>query len=440
MTALTSNQQPREIEKTHEIFSALRRLLEKPEPKSTEWQESSGRLVSLIAIETMKADTPDDVYLVGVILISRSQIIGVKSAKQRTISLTRFRDQPPPKIESIADTCEKNIAVTLLTKSTGSWCDGYAIHYIQNNTLDDKTLQALILWISKNNKSPAGFLRSITEALRPRQVSEKQTNLVIKYCQKILIEWIPIDPASCADQISAASLEFNTLIDQLKFEKKLSAAVIALYENYIKESKNISPGILLKPVFITALNEYKKITIRYSSSTRWAAFLGPLTRTVASLIVTSLQFGGLTSADDLRPHLSLLIQTYPKLDKYLQLEARSNQLVVELLQANSTPIDRNILFDLEIEFAQLLPAWKLYVAKLNKEDNVDALDRMLLNSARKLGVEFFGEINQVLIYDPVDHKITEKQPDSLYVTIIRPGLRVQRKDGTAKILLQALVK
>ena len=65
---------------------------------------------------------------------------------------------------------------------------------------------------------------------------------------------------------------------------------------------------------------------------------------------------------------------------------------------------------------------------------------MLRQAAETVGVVPMGEKGDVVSYDPLSHHLTTEDAEApSQVRIVRPGVQVRRPDGSARVLVAALV-
>jgi len=94
----------------------------------------------------------------------------------------------------------------------------------------------------------------------------------------------------------------------------------------------------------------------------------------------------------------------------------------------------------EAVFARLLPAWDAFVAELPDASRAASLSAMLQQAAGTAGITPLGEKDSVVSYDPLSHHLVAEASESpRQVRIVRPGVQVQRPDGSARVLVAALV-
>ena len=92
------------------------------------------------------------------------------------------------------------------------------------------------------------------------------------------------------------------------------------------------------------------------------------------------------------------------------------------------------------QFKVLLPAWDAFVAELPDASRAASLSAMLQQAAGTAGITPLGEKDAVVSYDPLSHHLVAEASESpSQVRIVRPGVQVQRPDGSARVLVAALV-
>ncbi|OYU43105.1 MAG: hypothetical protein CFE44_20220, partial [Burkholderiales bacterium PBB4] len=93
----------------------------------------------------------------------------------------------------------------------------------------------------------------------------------------------------------------------------------------------------------------------------------------------------------------------------------------------------------EAVVARRRPAGNAFVAELPDASRAASLSTMLHQAAGTLGIAALGEAGEVVGYDPLSHHLAEDDGGSpAQVRILRPGVQVQRPDGSARVLVAAL--
>ena len=118
-----------------------------------------------------------------------------------------------------------------------------------------------------------------------------------------------------------------------------------------------------------------------------------------------------------------------------------NQLIAGLLgKGNAPKASANAIYELEDRVTQLLLSWQNFRKQQADISETDTLDLLVKRVAKTIGVEHFGEIGGSYNYDPIEHSKIDQNNLASVVTIMQPGIRLIRADGTQRILHPAIVK
>ena len=436
-----SNQPGSDAEAGSDQHLELRRLLDEAKPESVDWQEIVGKLVSQHHLRTLQADAPDKEFLHCVCLVVQSQAAGSKIAKKKTVSLGRFKDRPPNDFSSIQVPDDQRIVLGLLSKVRAAWCLQFITETLQAPSTDKSVIPILIKWAGKCSPDPAIFWEKTISPLFASQADEKSKLLAIK-------EWEKSAPELIRQADGKQSLqEFNQFLSVLAqallqeaANKKLASAIIAAITSYISRLRERIPMSIIDGVFTNAVFDFSSKLTAEDLATEWQEHRGTLSESAASLLNSLIETHGLSSAEYWSNHLPNLKRAYPKIEEQLAVYATENKLIDRLLgKSNGANFSANAIYELENRVSNLLLNWQNFRTQQPVLSDTDSLDLLVRSVAKTIGVEYFGEIGSSCSYDPIEHSMIDQKNSVSVVTIMQPGIRVKRVDGTQKTLHPAIV-
>jgi hypothetical protein len=422
--------------------SELRRLLDEAKPENEDWQEIVGKLVSLHHLRTLQADTTDKEFLHCVSLVVYSQAAGSKIAKKKTISLARFKDRPPSDFASIQSADDQKVVLGYLSKVRAAWCLQFIKETLEVPSTDRSVIPILIKWAGKCSPDPTIFWETTISPLLASQADEKSKLLAIKEWEKSLPEFIrQTDEKQSLQEFNQLLTVLAPSLHQESANKKLISAIIAAISSYTSNLREQIPMSIIDGVFTSAIFDFNSKLKSENLVSEWHHLQGSLSQSAASLLNSLVRTHGPSSAEFWRNHLPNLKRAYPNIDAQLAAYSKENQLIDRLLgKSNGSKSSANSIYELEDRVLNLLLSWQIFRKQHPVIAETDSLDLLVKSVAKNIGVEYFGEIGSSCTYDPIEHSLLDQNNPVSVVTIMQPGIRLKRDDGTQKILHPAIVK
>jgi len=421
-------------------LSRLKVLLNSPDEKSEKWQEDAARQIALVAISLVNKDTNDIDYITGLIIIQKSQTAGVRASKKIAINISRYKDKSPPDLSQILNEEDKKIILSLFNKIKAEWCRNYIYESFLGIVNVKELTPILIKWLALNEQSAADFLNSIFKILTSDH-GIRYATAVLKESSKHFRRWESISAKGMAVDYREFVKQILQLTSFFKNDKKIINEIFIILQKYTDETVSVCPDILSEPNFISAIRDFQKTAREFKLETKWNSLLEKYSKVVVSIILSHIQQYGDAGTDYWRHRIKFLFEVYRKLERYLEMQLIHYPALEGLFNAPRVASDSNLIYKLEHEFANLLPLWRNYTESLTEPEKVESLNNLIMKAAFTIGVENFGVVGAVVDYDPVEHNLyMEAKAPVVTVTIVRPGVRVARKDGVIKIILPAMVE
>ena len=160
-----------------------------------------------------------------------------------------------------------------------------------------------------------------------------------------------------------------------------------------------------------------------------------------SLLMADMERSGSQAADHWRGMVPTWRAAYPHWDASIASATMVSPALAALTADGSKDAKEGAdAYASEAVFARLLPAWDAFVAELPDAGRAASLSAMLQQAAGTAGITPLGEKDAVVSYDPLSHHLVAEASESpSQVRIVRPGVQVQRPDGSARVLVAALV-
>lgn len=418
----------------------LRALLDAPKPKDEDWQANAGRAVSMLAVRFL-SETSDESAMGTVALLGLAQSLGVKEARKRALKLTRWTEAAPPPLTALAQKDEQHAALGVLAKLTTPWARPYAEQALTDLSLPEEFVAELLKWVRTTHLDSLSFIRESYAPLVAAAKTAERTSALLKEAGRLLKPGGPEAAAHLAEGTAAlVDALLRTAQPERDDEKPFAASVAALL-HLMQDQAASAPGILLQPAFVMAFVRLSDAAARGSASKQVASVADALSLATISLLSADFERHGKQAAI----HWNALVPTwraaYTNWDAAI---ARAVKLSPALSAITSDKgEDSNAEADAyasEAVSARLLPAWNAFVAELPDASRAASLSSMLHQAAGTLGIAPLGEAGEVVGYDPLSHHLAADDGGSpAQVRILRPGVQVQRPDGSSRVLVAALV-
>ncbi len=418
----------------------LRALLDNPKPKDEVWQEESARAVSMLAVGFLN-EPDDEAALRAVALLALAQSLGVKEARKRAIKLVRWASTAPPLLSVLALKDEQHAALGALAKLKAPWSRPYAEQALADLFLPEEFVAHLLKWVRTTHVDSLSFIRESYAPLVAGAKTSERTFALLKEAGKLLK---PEEPAAAANLAEGTAALVDAVLMRSPPEKdgeKAFFGSVAALLHLMQDQAATTPAILLQPAFVMAFGRLSGVASRGSVSKHVAAVADVLSLATISMLSADFERHGKQAAIHWNAMVPTWRAAYSNWDVAIATAAKLSPALAAIISEHGE--DTHVEADAyasEAVFARLLPAWNAFVSELPDPSRASSLSAMLQQAAGTLGIAPLGESGAVVSYDPLAHHLTEEADGSpSQVRILRPGVRVQRPDGSVRILVSALV-
>jgi hypothetical protein len=431
-----------QVLESHELpvkpASRLRELLDKPKPKLEEWQAEAGRMASLLAVQfPQEADEAKALSIVALVSLAAEK--GVKEAKKKSLKLTRWSKASPLPLQKLPYRDEQHAAVLALSKIKSPWALTYIAQALVSPELSVELVPELLRWGRSAAPDWATFVVE-TYALSLASCSQsKRTMVMLKEAPKLLrvAESIPVDKV--AETLGTMIRTVIGTADRFREDEKTSVSMLGAGFAVYQQAWQATPALLLQPTMVNVLQPLTaaiKALKKKPPGTVDTALLATL-----SLVGDMVRRFGASATEQFKLLIPMWTAAYPDFQKRVKISATFTPALASLLEtesATSESTEQN--YNAESAFARLLPAWDAFVADLPDANRAASLSAMLQQAAGTVGIAPMGEKGAVVSYDPLSHHLVAEEGESpSQVRIVRSGVHVQRPDGSARVLVAALV-
>ena len=427
-----------------EVIAELRKLLAiPPAERPPEWQSDLGPLIGALGGDFSRQENPE-VALVQITLVSLAAQKGSKDAKKRALKPTRWISSAPPSVSDLFhDIDEARSSVRVLQPLRTDWLEGYVCSELSKNKWPALTA-SFVDWLLKTTPTVEAFLQALNRiAQQSGAIHETWITTVLENATKILAK--SSLPAGVG--IMAEAAEFALRLDSYApgssatsiaaTKQKTRSALLTL----ISQASSLEPSVLVQGAAVAAISSLCPPSGAKKDS-------APLELEILCRRTISLLAVLMPSADQThRAHYCEIWSAYrkrlPKADQWLKNSARETP-ILNLLQSSqedqAAPQDLGVTAGLEPVLCELVVNWDDYYAHQSGDPAVQQLSTRIDELIRQLGVARFGDVGQIVAFDPIQHYLhdTSSVPPSK-VTIIKPGIVLKRSDGSSRVLLMAAV-
>ena len=418
----------------------LRALLDAPKPKDEAWQSEAGRAVSMVAVGFLN-EADDELALRSVALLGVAQSLGVREARKRAIKLGRWAEEMPPPLTKLAARDEQQAALTALAKLNTTWSRSYAGQALGDLSSPDEFIPDLLRWGRATYADNLSFTQDFYAPHVGAAKSAERTAVLLKDAAKLLRPSKPEGAASLAESVVALVDGLLRSVQPRPGDDKAFSSSVAALLHLAQESAAAAPAVLLQPAFVMALGRLSAATSKGAAAKQMATAADALSLATTSLLMADLERYGSQAADHWRVMVPTWRAAYPNWAASIASATVMSPALAALTAEGSeaAKVDADA-YASEAAFARLLPAWDAFVADLPDASRTSSLSAMLQQAAGTVGITLLGEKDAVVSYDPLSHHLVAEASESpSQVRIIRPGVQVQRPDGSARVLVAALV-
>ncbi|MDO9610807.1 MAG: hypothetical protein Q7J33_02980 [Serpentinimonas sp.] len=418
----------------------LRALLDAPKPKDEAWQAEAGRAVSMVAVGFLN-EADDELALRMLALLGVAQALGVKEARKRAIKLARWAEAVPPPLTTLPAKDEQQAALSAFAKLNTLWSRPYAGQALTDLSLPEEFVADLLKWVRATYADNLGFTRDFYAPQVASAKSAERAAALLKEAAKLLRPSKPEGAASLAESVAALVDGLLRSVQTGSADDKTFGSSVAALLHLAQDLAAAIPAVLLQPAFVMALGRISVAASKGTAAKQMAMAADALSLATLSLLMADMERSGSQAADHWRVLVPTWRAVYPNWGAYFaSATVVSPALAALTADANKDAKEGASAYASEAVFARLLPAWDAFVAELPDASRAASLSAMLQQAAGTAGITPLGEKGTIVSYDPLSHHLVAKASESpSQVCIVRPGVQVQRPDGSARVLVAALV-
>ena len=418
----------------------LRTLLDTPMPKDEAWQAKAGRAVSMLAVGFL-SESSDESALRSVALVGLAHSLGVKEARKRQLKLTRWAEAAPPPLATLPLKDEQHAALAGLARVTAGWTLRYVEQALVDQSLHEEFVPDLLKWARSKYLDSLTFVQEFYVPQVTAAKTHERTAALFKEAPKLL-KHSGADTA--AGLAKSAAVLVETIVQRdlapTADDKAFVSGVVVLL-HLVQDQAAACPAILLQPTFVMAFGRLSGAASKGAASKQVAAVAHALSLATASLLTADIERQGSQAARHWKAMVPTWRAAYAGWDTCFATAVKLSPALAAIEADGVEEAEGDAgAYAAEADFARLLPAWNAFVADLPDASRAASLSTMLLQAAQTQGITPMGEAGAVVSYDPLSHHLTEEGGASPnQVRILRSGVQVLRADGSARVLVAALV-
>jgi len=421
----------------------LRQLLQKPAADRNEsWQAEVERLIALISVDFGK-QTDDRLALEEIALVAYAATNGSKAAKKRQLKPLRWIDRRPPPLSEVFENIEDaTCALKVLHPLTGDWINSYVLNELFNKSKFELNTP-LIEWALLRSKNLAVFVTHLS------QFCSETFEDPLDKCLKIfpgLLKCHTKSSIAAGDNILA---EVNNLVNIIQnrsssseLAQKKGLQLIAGYLIQLIDQASIAePSVLLQPSASAFI---------FNTRTLFGKNQKILPKKYEALFIRTLdllRLKDITNDPAYFKFVRRLIEEYSLCSKSVPSKFSSYAMSYPQLSQFSKESDYARPEELELgahivehKLCELAANWEEFFQVHSLDPAVQQINERLSSVLVNLSIFKIGLVGEKVNYDPICHflKLSEKgYPNS--VTILKPGYKLNRNNGSYLVLLPALV-
>lgn len=423
----------------------LRKLLAIPAPdRDPNWQIVVGSLIGALCVDFSKQDD-SAVALVQISLVALATRKGSTEAKRRALKPTRWISSIPPGLSELFENIDEvRAAIRVLQPIRADWVESYVAGELAKNKWPILTV-SLVTWLLKTTPTIEHFFHALNGTSPPSGVTYAGwVAIVFQTAAKVLAKSQPpagdglmAEVAESAMRINAPPIAGLASLYQTE-QQKARRALIAL----VSQISSLEPSILVQGAGIAAIS-----SLGVSTGSKVSVVVPDfeiLCKRTINLLTVLIPAADQTHLKHYREIWRTYRERLPtKADQLLKNAAKSAPSLTILQSAaedNAVIPDLGVTAGLEAVLCELVVNWDDYYTHHMDDPAAQQLCARIDELIRQLGVARFGDADQVLPFDPIRHHLSDKSSATpSKVKITKPGLLLERSDGTSRVLLMAVV-
>ncbi|PUE48972.1 hypothetical protein B9Z47_05505 [Limnohabitans sp. 2KL-1] len=433
---MTNSDDP--VQSASDVANVLLNLLTHPKPKEDEWQEKCGRLTARLSVHFV-SEVDDEIALLLLATIQLAGNAGVKQAKKINPKLTRWHAMPPASVLMLEVLDLQLAALEALSPIRAPWVKRYLLDHLMHPAVKPDHVTLLMQWARQISPDWLGFVNDFCADVVTHKAGQSDVLLsVVKAADKWM--WpANTDALSVEQGMISWTRALTKDMPSAESDSKDSIVLLTLAYTSLGHAVAAQPSLLFRPIFSQLYADLSQVSksIKKKPHTSAANALAVL----MDLIEDALQRYGHLALDQYRPMVPLWRNAFSNFENAVQSAALRHPTIQSLLQiesSNTSGAQDN--YASEAAFATLISAWFSHLNELTDQDSMAMLHELLVKATRSIGIELLGQIGDSVVFDPLAHELRmlSTRPVGM-VRIVRPGIQVNRADGSKRLLACALV-
>lgn len=407
---------------------------------SPEWQAEISRLVGLAHVQSQKPDAENSEVLRWMALVKLAEHFGSKEAKKRQLNVVRFKDGLGSEFSLPPEENLRDAYLAVLLDVKADWCLGFISQQFAGVDNSSKAFASLVKWADRNASTPTLFFDctlqslitgSAEETLRERGFKELQKHIKTKTfqgCQSATDFFCEL--TRCVSAILVTHRGSSA-------EKKFLVSLVALCADNLSRAN--PTGFVNAEVLLCLIELAKKCP--NDAKKPLDELIKSYTAFAVSIVdgLMALACGGVR--EYLRGVMPLLEAAFPKFKGTLASLAKRNPSLGQLgTLDNEQPA--KVADGNEDVLCDLLICWRKFsLESFGHGEDFQALDENIKRAAGSMGVSYLGTPNEQVAFDPIAHRLLDESVGlQSRVSVIRSGVKLERSDGSTRVLYPALVE
>ena len=426
------------------VISEIRSQLAIPQSERPEdWQGKVKNLIEIICSD-FKSQSDSSIALTEITLVSLAATKGSKEAKTRALKYDRWITGIPPKISEVFEELEEaKIAIRILQNLRTDWIESYVCAELNANKWPN--LSTLYVdWLLKSTPTIDSFLEALKKycatteknsyGILATSLDNASKFLMKSYVppgNEIMVKVCDLVALTVAHKLSGS--EPNGEKDEENFRLSLLS--------FISLISSQNPAILIQGSVIAAIDSlWPNLGKKYNFLQNELEVMCRRTLSLVSVLIASSGKSQIAHFKKIWGAYKIRINASDLLIKNSISEAPDLKVLLSNLEIEETDNFLGNTAAIENIICSLVVNWDDYFPQNSENSAVQQLDGRIADLIQQLGISRFGEVNEILPFDPIRHYLPQTSAEApSKVSILKPGILIERSDGTQRILLAAAV-
>jgi hypothetical protein len=423
-----------------DIFGRMLSSIAAPNKSAPEWQAEVSRLVGLAHVQSQRLDLENSEALRWMALVKLAEHSGSKEAKRRVLNIVRFKDGLGSEFSLPPEENLRDAYLSVLAEIKADWCLRFVSQEFSLGNNSSKSFASLVKWADRNASSPTSFFECTLQPLIAGSAEGGVRERGFKELQKHIKSKTFQGAQSATDFFCELTQCVTSILATHRSLSNERVSLVSLVNLGAERLSRVNPtGFINAGVLLCLIELTKKCPSEAKKP------LEGLVKSYTAFTASIVDGLMVMSADGVREYfrgiMPLLEAAFPKFKSALATLSKRNPSLGQILTLDNEQATKSSEGNAEV-FCALLIRWRQFSPEsLEVAEDFRGLDEDIRRAAASVGVSYLGVPNEQIAFDPIAHRLLDESVGlQSRVRVLRPGVKLERSDGSTRVLFPALVE